>query len=138
MLKSLEKDAILAENVHKQFQREVEVHCRLSHPNICRMYAYFHDDRNCYLVLEMAGGGSLYGKQQAMPAKRFQERTAAIYIRQLCSALAYCHGKGVLHRCVRDDTRPPLSLLAAHPHSLTHSHSHSCAGISSPRTSCSL
>jgi serine/threonine protein kinase len=31
----------------RQFQREVEIHCRLNHPNIIRMYAYFHDQDSC-------------------------------------------------------------------------------------------
>lgn len=47
MLKAIKKEDIIAEGFYRQFQREVETHCRLSHPHIIRLYAYFHDDVNC-------------------------------------------------------------------------------------------
>lgn len=43
VIKVIEKAAILREEVKPQLQREIEVHCRLTHPNIIRMYAYFQD-----------------------------------------------------------------------------------------------
>ena len=43
VLKVIRKRAILEEDVLSQLQREVEVHTRLVHPNIVRMYAYFTD-----------------------------------------------------------------------------------------------
>lgn len=47
VIKALKKQDILDEGVYRQLQREVETHCRLSHPNIVRMYAYFHDKQQC-------------------------------------------------------------------------------------------
>ena len=44
VMKAISKHAILEENVRPQLQREIEVHCRLTHPNIVRMYAYFTDE----------------------------------------------------------------------------------------------
>ena len=44
VIKSINKRAILDENVTPQLQREVEVHCRLHHPNITRLYACFTDE----------------------------------------------------------------------------------------------
>ena len=44
VLKVVDKHAILEEGVKPQLQREVEVHTRLVHPNILRMYAYFTDE----------------------------------------------------------------------------------------------
>ena len=49
VIKSIDKQAILEEDVKGQLQREVEVHCRLRHPNVVRLYAYFHDaDRGTF------------------------------------------------------------------------------------------
>ena len=70
VLKVISKRAILDEDVKPQLQREVEVHTRLVHPNICRMYAYFTDAEQAYLLLEWANSGSLYEKLQAAPEKR--------------------------------------------------------------------
>ena len=39
VMKAISKHAILEEDVKPQLQREIEVHCRLTHPNIVRMYA---------------------------------------------------------------------------------------------------
>lgn len=41
-------------------RREVEIQIRLRHPNLLRLYGYFHDHKSCYLVLEYAPGGELY------------------------------------------------------------------------------
>ena len=40
---------------------------------------------------------------QGMPDKRFPEDRAAVYIKQLCSALAYTHAKGVIHRDIKPE-----------------------------------
>lgn len=55
VLKAVSKRALLEEGALRQFQREVEIHCRVQHPNIVRMYAYFHDAENCASAI---GGGS--------------------------------------------------------------------------------
>ncbi len=47
VLKRVSKQALVDEGAVRQFQREVEIHCRLQHPHIIRMYAYFHDAEHC-------------------------------------------------------------------------------------------
>ena len=102
-LKMVEKAALLDEGVVRQFQREVETHARLHHPNVLRMFAYFHDAARCYLVLEFANGGTLYERLASLPGRRAGERAAAGYLRQLCSALAYCHARNILHRDIKPE-----------------------------------
>ena len=46
-------------NLHN-LRREVEIHCRLHHPNIIRLYGYFHDKKSVYLVLDLVQKGTLY------------------------------------------------------------------------------
>jgi serine/threonine protein kinase len=43
----------------------------VSHPNITRLYGYFHDKDNIYLVLEYAGDSDLYTCLETY--KRFTE-----------------------------------------------------------------
>lgn len=38
------------------------ISCR--HPNILRLYGYFHDSSRVYLILEFAPKGELYGELQ--------------------------------------------------------------------------
>ena len=47
VLKRVSKQALVDEGAVRQFQREVEIHSRVLHPNIIRMYAYFHDAESC-------------------------------------------------------------------------------------------
>lgn len=47
VIKQVQKQALLDEGVVRQFQREVETHVRLDHPNIIKMYSYFHDEYCC-------------------------------------------------------------------------------------------
>ncbi|KAJ8725949.1 hypothetical protein PYW08_004132 [Mythimna loreyi] len=106
-LKVLFKSQILDSEIEHQVRREVEIQCRLRHPNILRMYGYFHDEKRIYLILEYAKQGSLY--KLLKERERFDEKTVAIYIRDLTKALLYCHTKKVIHRDIK-----PENLLIGH------------------------
>lgn len=56
-LKVLFKSAIKNFNNEHQVRREIEIQSHLRHPNILRMYGYFHDDTRVYLILEYAPHG---------------------------------------------------------------------------------
>ncbi len=61
-----------------------------------RLYEFFQDSRNYYLVTEYCAGGELLNK--ILSLKSFSERIAAAVMKQLLSAVAYCHAKNVVHR----------------------------------------
>ena len=44
----------------RQFRREIEIHSRMNHPNILKMFGYFFDDQNIYMILEWATEGELF------------------------------------------------------------------------------
>lgn len=106
-LKVLFKNAIDNYNNERQVRREIEIQTHLRHPNIIRMFAYFHDEQRVYLVLEYAPNGTLYKALQSAPNKRFDEETTAKYIAQVADALKYCHAHKVIHR----DMKPENLLL---------------------------
>uniref|UniRef100_A0A182VRK1 Protein kinase domain-containing protein n=1 Tax=Anopheles minimus TaxID=112268 RepID=A0A182VRK1_9DIPT len=43
-----------AQGIEHQVRREIEIQSHLRHPNILRMYGYFHDQSRIYLILEYA------------------------------------------------------------------------------------
>lgn len=45
-----------------RFLTEVKILQTLDHPNIIKLYEYFEDDKNVYLVTEMCTGGELFDK----------------------------------------------------------------------------
>lgn len=59
-LKVLFKEAIQNSNCEHQVRREVEIQSHLRHPNILRMYGYFHDKDRVYLILEYAPKGKSF------------------------------------------------------------------------------
>uniref|UniRef100_A0A3Q4GS01 non-specific serine/threonine protein kinase n=1 Tax=Neolamprologus brichardi TaxID=32507 RepID=A0A3Q4GS01_NEOBR len=77
------------------------------HPNILRLYGYFHDASRVYLILEFAPRGELYSELQR--CGHFSENISATYIMELADALNYCHTKKVIHR----DIKPENLLLGA-------------------------
>lgn len=102
-LKVLFKNQILQADIEYQVRREVEIQSHLRHPNILRMFGYFHDDKRVYLILEYAKKGALYKHLQNQPDKRFEEKVAAVYVRDLTNALIYCHDKSVIHRDIKPE-----------------------------------
>ncbi|XP_068450421.1 aurora kinase A [Clinocottus analis] len=106
-LKVLFKKQLEKAGVEHQLRREVEIQSHLRHPNILRLYGYFHDSSRVYLILEFAPKGELYSELQRCGS--FPEARSATYIMELADALNYCHSKKVIHR----DIKPENLLLGA-------------------------
>lgn len=106
-LKVLSKNQLLKSGVEHQLRREIEIQAHLRHRHILRMYGYFYDNKNIYLILEYSPGGELYKKLTARG--QFSERTSARFISDLSMAMKYCHSKHVIHR----DIKPENLLLGA-------------------------
>ena len=50
-IKSVSKQMIREENLEEPFTREVKIQMFLQHPNIVKLYGYFHDAENVYLIM---------------------------------------------------------------------------------------
>lgn len=100
-MKLLWKSELQHSKVEKQLRREIEIQSNLRHPNILRLYGYFHDDKRVFLILEYASQGELY--KQLAKCTRFSEKVASRYIAQMASALAYLHRKHVIHRDIKPE-----------------------------------
>lgn len=106
-LKVLFKAQLEKAGVEHQLRREVEIQSHLRHPNILRLYGYFHDATRVYLILEYAPLGAVYRELQKL--SKFDEQRTATYITELADALSYCHSKRVIHR----DIKPENLLLGS-------------------------
>ncbi|XP_019353949.1 aurora kinase B isoform X2 [Alligator mississippiensis] len=100
-LKVLFKSQMEKEGVEHQLRREIEIQAHLRHPNILRLYNYFHDRRRVYLILEYAPRGELYKELQK--CRRFDEQRSATIMEELADALIYCHAKKVIHRDIKPE-----------------------------------
>ncbi|XP_066152655.1 MAP kinase-interacting serine/threonine-protein kinase 1 isoform X2 [Euwallacea fornicatus] len=97
--------------------REVETfHYCQGHPNIIQLTEFFEDEEKFYLVFEKINGGQLLRRIQEN--KYFSEAAAAEIIREVASALAFMHAKGIAHRdlkpenilCVFKDRLCPIKI----------------------------
>merc|ERR1719415_119690 len=90
-------------------------HCQ-GHPNIIQLIEYFEETERFYLIFEKVSGGQLLDHIQTR--KHFTEQEAASIIRDVTSALAFLHSKGIAHRdlkpenvlCVYSDRLTPVKL----------------------------
>ncbi|KAH7649150.1 calmodulin-domain kinase 1 [Cryptosporidium bovis] len=84
---------------------EVAVLKLLDHPNIMKLYDFFEDKRNYYLVMECYKGGELF--DEIIHRLKFNEVDAAVIIKQVLSGVTYLHKNNIVHR----DLKPENLLL---------------------------
>ena len=87
-LKVLFKAQLEKAGVEHQLRREVEIQSHLRHPNILRLYGYFHDATRVYLILEYAPLGAVYRELQKL--SKFDEQRTATYIPELIFCDIFC------------------------------------------------
>ena len=90
----------LSENVWKRFRLEAQAISRLDHANIIKIYDMNQTpDGRPFYTMELLAGESLADylqEQQRLPLDQ-----ALPIFRQVCSALAYAHERGIIHRDIK-------------------------------------
>jgi len=84
--------------IRERFFREAETAGRLSHPNIVTVYDAGEENGLAYIVMEFLKGGDLvpYTRSSQLPVPQVVSILARV-----ADALAYAHGKNVVHRDVK-------------------------------------
>ena len=75
---------------------EINMLRQLDHPNVLKVYEYFQDDKNVYIIMEHLKGGNLFERLKTIA--RFGEREAAYIMKQVFQGLNYCFQKKLVHR----------------------------------------
>jgi hypothetical protein len=68
----------------------------LDHPHIVRLIALYEDASEFRIVTELMSGGELF--DQIVSRSSYSEREACEVVRTLAEAIAYLHGRGIVHR----------------------------------------
>ena len=88
------------------FEREVSMMTSIEHPHVLRLHHVYDEPERLCMVMELVSGGPLF--DDIMERGRYSEREASGFARQLSSALASLHAKGIIHR----DVNPGNIVLA--------------------------
>jgi hypothetical protein len=93
---------VLADAIHwlpqarLALQRELSRARRLTHPNIVRVFEFYEDRGICFITMELLEGRAWDRLIDAYP-RGMPLAEARPLIEQLCAALSYAHGQGVVH-----------------------------------------
>jgi len=96
------------EELRARFGQEVRTAGTLSHQNIVTVYDFGETDGRPYIVMEYVDGRTL--ADLMLEGKPFPLSDKIRLMQQLCAALDYAHGRGVIHR----DIKPANLMLDRH------------------------
>ena len=77
---------------------EINILHKLDHPNILKIFEYFEDGNHLYIITEYLEGGELFSKWD--PSSSTEEDLAWM-MKQILSAVAYCHRLNIWHRDIK-------------------------------------
>ena len=83
----------------RRFEQEAQLVARLEHPHIVPLHDYWRGPEGAYLAMRYVRGGSLKDRLETTGPLTAAE--ARLLVEQICSALAFAHRQGVVHRDVR-------------------------------------
>lgn len=83
------------------FMKEVEILKNLDHPNIIKIYDFYYDNNNYYIINEFIKGGELFEIINSIGV--FTEAFAALIMKQILKAVNYFHSKGIVHRDLKPE-----------------------------------
>jgi serine/threonine protein kinase len=87
--------------IRTRFLQEAQTAAQLSHPNIVPIYTVDEKDGLVYFVMAFIDGESLGGRLRAQGPIPPDETKRIL--REVGQALAYAHGRGVIHRDIKPD-----------------------------------
>lgn len=98
-VKTLEKKGLTDTQVGRLLL-EVDIYLRMDHVNIAKLLRVFNEAEKVYLVMEYCSGGSLCDR--LLQSGPFSDQAAAAAVRQVLSAVNYCHCHPEGKVCHRD------------------------------------
>ena len=103
-MKVIQKVEEIDENNVLEILNEINVLKKIDHPNIIKIFEFYIQNDNYYLITEYCGGGELF---ELVNDTHFTESQVAYVMYQLFSAINYCHKMKIIHR----DLKPENILL---------------------------
>ena len=109
-IKILKREYFAHSTLLQRFEREARHAAKMNHPHMVHVTDYYVDDGTPFIVMEYLEGCTLSELQHSLDAPLPWRRVVDMCA-QVCSALQYAHGQGLLHR----DIKPSNVFLLANP-----------------------
>jgi serine/threonine protein kinase len=100
VLKAIKKSKVHKYHAEKALRNEIEVQSHLDHPNILRLFTFFHDQEHIYLLLEYAAGGDLFTR---MRKSQLPLPVVALYTYEIAQGLKFMHKNHSIHRDLKPE-----------------------------------
>jgi calcium-dependent protein kinase len=95
-IKIINKFKLHSEESKKKVINEVLILKKLDHPHIIKIFEFNEDEFNLYVVMELCRGGELL--DTVVKKRCISENDAALFMKQIISAVYYMHSLGIVHR----------------------------------------
>ncbi len=99
-LKVLPSDKANDPEFQGRFEREAKALASLTHPNILTVYEFGRENLQFFFAMEFVDGPDL---RKVMTAKKLTPQEAVGIVSQVCDALEFAHGEGVVHRDIKPE-----------------------------------
>ncbi|KAM3144381.1 hypothetical protein pb186bvf_003545 [Paramecium bursaria] len=104
-MKVINKSRLSTAELQQKFINEINVLRQLDHPHILKLFEFYQDEKNYYIIIELCTGGELFDK--IIEKGQFSEKEACYVMKQILSAIYYAHNLNIVHR----DLKPENILL---------------------------
>ena len=94
-MKIIPNDNLRPGFTEKDINREINIMKNLDHPHIIKLYEFYHDENNYYLINEYCTEGDLSEKLYQL--KYLPEPIVKILMAQIFNAVFYLNSKGIIH-----------------------------------------
>ena len=101
-IKKIYKNSLaITQEEEQSLIKEISMLKELDHPNILKVFEFYNTRNNLFIVSEYLTGGELFKK--IIEEKHFSEKVAAHVMRQLFSAVQFCHVNNIIHRDLKPE-----------------------------------